>query len=125
MIYRNGVWDLPKGKQEPGEDIAVTAVREVCEETGIKARLGDFLTVTRHTYFLEGKLFVKSTYWYKMFADEKAETCPQTEEGIEKCEWVTPENLDYRLGNTYPSIIDVFEASNPSGQPSARQGGLK
>ena len=37
MIYRNGTWDLPKGMQEEGEDIAVTAVREVAEESGVEA----------------------------------------------------------------------------------------
>ena len=35
MIQRNGLWDLPKGHQEPGEDIRTTALREVSEETGI------------------------------------------------------------------------------------------
>ena len=35
LINRNGLWDLPKGHQEAGEDIAVTALREVQEETGV------------------------------------------------------------------------------------------
>lgn len=35
FIRRNGLWDLPKGHQEPGEDIRTTALREVSEETGI------------------------------------------------------------------------------------------
>ena len=29
LIKRNGLWDLPKGHQEAGEDIRVTALREV------------------------------------------------------------------------------------------------
>jgi 8-oxo-dGTP diphosphatase len=33
-------WTLPKGKLDPGETAAQAAVREVEEETGIKARLG-------------------------------------------------------------------------------------
>ena len=32
LILRNGIWDLPKGKREKGEDVAQTAVREVMEE---------------------------------------------------------------------------------------------
>ena len=32
MIFRNGRWDLPKGKLEPGERIEECAVREVSEE---------------------------------------------------------------------------------------------
>lgn len=110
MIYRNGVWDLPKGKQEEGEDISVTALREVKEESGVDAALGKFLLTTRHSYWMDGELIVKSTYWYSMKAGKDTRTCPQSEEGIEKCEWVTEENLDYRLANTYPSVLDVFEA---------------
>ena len=34
FIYRNGKWDLPKGKTEPNETIDQTALREVKEETG-------------------------------------------------------------------------------------------
>ena len=43
-----------------------------------------------------------------MKVEGRPEATPQTEEGIEKCEWVTPEDLDYRLANTYGSILEVF-----------------
>ena len=36
LIRRNGLWDLPKGHRENGEDITVTALREVQEETGVR-----------------------------------------------------------------------------------------
>lgn len=111
MIYRNGTWDLPKGMQEEGEDIAVTAVREVAEESGVEADAEDLLKITRHAYRMYGSFNVKTIWWYRMKAKENASIRPQTEEGIEKCEWVTPEDLDYRLANTYPSIVDVFEAA--------------
>jgi 8-oxo-dGTP diphosphatase len=35
-------WSLPKGKLEPGESFAEAALREVAEETGCRAELGDF-----------------------------------------------------------------------------------
>ena len=35
LISRNGLWDLPKGHQEAGEDIEICAMREVQEETGV------------------------------------------------------------------------------------------
>lgn len=33
-------WTLPKGKTDPGESLAETAVREIREETGLRVRLG-------------------------------------------------------------------------------------
>ncbi|WP_028663257.1 NUDIX hydrolase [Saccharomonospora halophila] len=41
-------WSLPKGKVDPGETSAVTAVREVHEETGYEAALDRFLTVVEY-----------------------------------------------------------------------------
>ena len=35
MIYRNGFWDLPKGKMEINESELDCAVREVEEEGGV------------------------------------------------------------------------------------------
>ncbi|MEO6472827.1 MAG: NUDIX domain-containing protein [Aeromicrobium sp.] len=33
-------WTLPKGKRDPGESLAETAVREILEETSLRVRLG-------------------------------------------------------------------------------------
>ncbi|MBQ1219456.1 MAG: NUDIX domain-containing protein, partial [Bacteroidales bacterium] len=67
LIFRNGKWDLPKGKQEAGEDIKVTAVREVEEECGIDSlELGNLLCVTHHTYRMNGEFMLKHTFWYNM-----------------------------------------------------------
>jgi 8-oxo-dGTP diphosphatase len=41
-------WSLPKGKAEPGEDAAATALREVAEETGLSCRLGDRIGESRY-----------------------------------------------------------------------------
>ena len=42
LIQRNGRWDLPKGKVEPGETLLQAALREVEEETGIKVKNYEF-----------------------------------------------------------------------------------
>ena len=39
MIFRRGLWDFPKGKVEKDETTEEAAVREVLEETGIKAHI--------------------------------------------------------------------------------------
>ena len=49
LIFRNGMWDLPKGKREKGESTAENAVREVMEECGIPApELGERVSHRPH-----------------------------------------------------------------------------
>ena len=111
LILRNGLWDLPKGKQEEGEDIAVTALREVEEECGISnLNQEDLLCITYHTYRMNGEFILKYTYWYNMtYTGDCAAIIPQLEEGIQKCEWVEAGKLPEYLKDTDPSIRKVFE----------------
>jgi len=55
-----GCWKLPGGLADPGEDFADTVLREVDEETGVKAELAG-LSSLRHTHgfrFNQGDLYV-------------------------------------------------------------------
>lgn len=45
-----GVWALPKGNLDPGEQPAATALREVREETGVDGRLVEKLGDVKYTY---------------------------------------------------------------------------
>lgn len=109
LIRRNGLWDLPKGHQEPGEDIFLTATREVSEETGIEPlELGDLIVVTDHCYFRDGKWHLKHTWWYNMLYNNPLDLTPQREEDISVAAWVAKSSLSHFLSDTYPSIIDVF-----------------
>ena len=54
-------WAWPKGKQEPGEHITATAVREVLEETGVEIRLDRPLQ--RQTYLVSGGRTKTVHYW--------------------------------------------------------------
>ena len=111
LIHRNGLWDLPKGKQEEGEEIALTALREVEEECGITGlEQGELLCITHHTYRMHGLHMLKHTYWYNMkYSGDCTVTVPQSEEGISRCVWVPASRLPEYLQNTYPSIKKVFE----------------
>lgn len=44
------IWGFPKGKQEPGEAIEATAVREVEEETGVHVELLALSGITRYVF---------------------------------------------------------------------------
>ena len=121
LIFRRGFWDLPKGKLDAGELIPECAVREVQEETGIQTlELGPFNCTTTHHYFDKwlNKDVVKHTHWYAMLSLEKETLVPQTEEDIERIEWVPMEQLPQYLLETYPTIRAVFEAFN-AGSPKS------
>ena len=109
LILRHGLWDLPKGKQEEGEDIAITAIREVQEECGLdQLHQEELLCITHHTYHMNGLNMLKHTYWYKMRCSECYNTKPQIEEDIQEVKWVKKEVLAEYLTNTYPSIREVI-----------------
>lgn len=109
LINRNGLWDLPKGHQDPGEDIRTTALREVREETGIDAlELKELICVTDHCYRRDGIWHLKHTWWFDMLFTDPDELTPQTEEDISKAAWVAKSSLPPFLLNTYPSIVEVF-----------------
>ena len=109
LIRRDGLWDLPKGHQEAGEDIRVTAVREVREETGVDNLIpGNLICVTDHCYRRDGIWHLKHTWWYQMTYDAPVDLTPQTEEDITKAAWVAKSSLPPFLKDTYPSIKEVF-----------------
>ena len=109
LIRRNGLWDLPKGHQESGEDITVTALREVQEETGVdRLELGGLICVTDHCYLRDGRWHLKHTWWYNMLYTDPVDLTPQREEDISKAAWVAKSSLPSYLKNTYPSILEVF-----------------
>ena len=109
LISRNGLWDLPKGHQDPGEDIRVTALREVQEETGINdLEVRDLICITDHCYRRDGIWHLKHTWWYDMLYTDPTDLTPQKEEDITKAAWVAKSSLPPFLLNTYPSIAEVF-----------------
>jgi 8-oxo-(d)GTP phosphatase len=88
MIFRRGVWDLPKGKLDPGERIEEAALREVREEVGIsQLELVRPLGTTEHGYHEKGFYMVKTTHWFEMCTSETDFT-PDTGEDIERVAWV-------------------------------------
>jgi 8-oxo-dGTP pyrophosphatase MutT (NUDIX family) len=110
FIFRNGKWDLPKGKAEYEETPEITALREVEEECGIDdLTLGEELKKTFHTYKEKGRSLIKVTHWYKMTVPSEEKLIPQKEEGITQAVWLTPEEAKAQvMTNTYSSIKELL-----------------
>jgi ADP-ribose pyrophosphatase YjhB (NUDIX family) len=108
-IYRLGKWDLPKGKLEKLENFKKAAVREVQEECNVKAELSKKLCTTYHTYTHKNERILKKTKWYLMTTNSIDKLIPQQEEGIEKVEWFSKNEMKKCLTNTYSSIRHVIQ----------------
>ncbi len=81
------VWTFPKGHIEKGESREEAALREVEEETGVRAKIKDELG--NFTYFFrdkDGKLVKKTVYWFLMEPVEEAEI--KTPEEVIEVRWV-------------------------------------
>jgi 8-oxo-dGTP pyrophosphatase MutT (NUDIX family) len=111
LIKRLGLWDLPKGKLEEGEDQRLAALREVHEECGLNF-LGILkkMTNTYHVYFLKGRWILKKTAWYKMIAWGDISVQPQVEEDITEVRWVDKAFIDDPGFETYESLQELFRS---------------
>ncbi len=108
LIYRNGKWDMPKGKREKGETKKENAAREVEEETGVTdLQVGKKLESTYHWYYRQ-KWILKESVWYRMKTHNQ-KTTPQSEEGIKKADWVSPSKVKKHMKNMYPNIKMLLE----------------
>lgn len=109
MIFRNGKWDLPKGKKEKGEEIESCAKREVQEECGVRnLEITEKLMDTYHIYTHKGKKVLKRTFWYKMKTDFEGELIPQKKEGIRQVVWVKEEKIKEKIKNSYANIRELL-----------------
>lgn len=110
MIKRFGFWDLPKGKREDGEKVALCAVREVQEECGLTDNLTIIkaLEPTYHVYEYKGVSVLKKTHWFHMETVFSKELIPQVEEGITECSWVQLEDIETYLISAFPLIRSLI-----------------
>lgn len=114
FIYRNGKWDLPKGKIDKGETTSDAACREVEEECGISGfRIVKSLPSTFHIYESpysdsKGILILKETFWYEMSYAGTADGIPETGENITALRWFAKSELPEVMENTYENLKQII-----------------
>ncbi|MEZ4999770.1 MAG: NUDIX domain-containing protein [Bacteroidales bacterium] len=110
FIHRFGKWDIPKGHIEKGESAPDCALREVKEESGIKAdRIVHRLKDTHHIYPYNDSFCLKTTSWFYMTYSGDPSTRPQLSEGITRAEWIDEDNLATVISDTWLSLREVIQ----------------
>ena len=110
IIFRNGKWDLPKGKIDGKKEThRQAAIREVQEETGLKTvKIIKPLATTYHIYIRHKRLILKPTFWFEMFALSTSKLKPETRENISIATWVEEEEMAEVQKNTFASLKEIF-----------------
>lgn len=108
VIHRTAYADvtLPKGKVDPGETLAETAVREILEETGIQVALGVPVGVSRYRLPKGREKIVH--YWASEATDDairRSQFVPNRE--IAAIEWLSTKKALKRL--SYPVDAEILE----------------
>ena len=111
MIYRNAMWDLPKGWIEADEYPLQAALREVTEECGQMELVAESIIpiTTYHLYSLKGEIVLKETNWYLMSAAPPIALVPQRKEGITEAAFKTYPEVDELMQQAYPMIRWIWD----------------
>jgi len=87
---RFGKVTLAKGRMEAGETVEETAVREIGEETGIKGRIVEKVSVVHYSYEMEDRGSVDKEVHYFLVEAAGGDLQPQLEE-IAGVSWYDPQ----------------------------------
>jgi len=97
-------WTFPKGKSDPGEDLTVTAVREIAEETGLRVRLGHPLPDTTYPVASGPKVV---SYWSARPVGPDADFVPNDE--VDEIRWLrTGEARELLTYEHDVALLDAF-----------------
>lgn len=99
-------WTLPKGKVDPGENLAGTAFREILEETGYRVELGWLLGYVHYPVRKRTKVVY---YWTAEAVDGYFEGNDDVDDEVDELRWLSPKKA--RKSLTYPLDQQVLDAA--------------
>ncbi len=88
-------WDFPKGHIETGESKEQAAVREVEEETGVKAQIIEKVGQTEYFYYEDKQKVLKTVVFFLMKFLEQGEATTAFE--VSGMEWLDPDEVEEKL----------------------------
>lgn len=101
---KRGVWCLPKGLIEEGEDEVTTAMREVREETGVsRVKLHGRLGAIKYQFGFRGKTYDKTVHFF-LFETDQADAKVGTEH--DAMEWMSHDKALQTL--SYPNEKEML-----------------
>ncbi|WP_445258410.1 NUDIX hydrolase [Nocardioides aurantiacus] len=108
-------WSFPKGKQDPGEHVTTTAVREVLEETGVEVRLGRPLLP--QLYAVSGGRAKKVHYWVGHVVGDDDVSGYEVNAEVDRLGWHPLDEAAQRL--TYLDDLHLLEQLREQPRPTS------
>jgi len=106
---KRGVWCLPKGLIEEGEDEVTTAMREVREETGVsRVKLHGKLGAIKYQFGFRAKTYDKTVHFF-LFETDQADAKVGSEH--DAMEWLAYDSALGRL--SYPNEKEMLSKAWP------------
>ena len=102
-------WDFPKGHIEQGESSEQAAIREVKEETGVKAKIIEKIGQTEYFYFDSGERVFKTVVFFIMkFLEQGVAT---TGFEVESIVWLPVDEVGNKL--TFKDTKELWKKAKP------------